>query len=91
MRVGDTSTLSQRQRFGFWLVHALAWLQAWVYVRIIQDQVWRSADGRCTPVRQMTNSHLYNAWCMVRRNGGGPWQRILRREMNRRADDSGVK
>jgi hypothetical protein len=85
MRVGDTSTLSRRQHFGFWLVHVLAWLQAWVYAEIIQDRVWRSADGRCILVREMTDSHLYNAWRMVRRNGSGPWQEILRREMNRRA------
>ena len=81
---GNVSAMTRRQHIGFWLVHVLAWLQAWVYAHIIRDRVWRSADGRCTPVRAMTDNHVRHALRMILRQGGGPWAEILCAELVRR-------
>ena len=31
----------------------------------MQDTIWRCADGRLIPVRQMTDSHLHNCIRMI--------------------------
>jgi hypothetical protein len=61
--------MTRRQRFGYWIVQLLGMAQVLCYKYLIQDVVWRSANGKVTPLRKMDRQHLWNAYNMCVRNG----------------------
>ncbi len=84
-RKEDTSALTRVQRFGYWLVRLLGSLQTWAQFRFVGERVWRSADGRCTPISKMSDTHLYNSLRMLQRQKDqSDLERVLRSEYERR-------
>jgi hypothetical protein len=77
----DWSKMTKRQRFGYLLVRLLGKMQQWIYHYVIKDQVWRSADGVCTPIREMDDRHLINSYNMCMRNGRSGVVKTLKAEM----------
>jgi len=60
-------------------------LQVLCYKHIIKDVVWRSANGKVTPIRKMDRQHLWNAYNMCVRNGNiDETARALGDEIDRR-------
>lgn len=56
-----------RDRILRWLIAATSWLTAWLY-SLQRVPVWRSFDGRVTPISKMTDDHLKNTVRMLARN-----------------------
>jgi hypothetical protein len=77
--------MTRRQRFGYWLVQLLGMAQVLCYKHIIKDIVWRSANGKVTPLRKMNQQHLWNAYNMCVRQGvNDSTVRALAEEIDRR-------
>ncbi len=49
------------------LVYALAFVQSFILIKVVQAPVWRTGDGRVMLIREMTDSHLNNAIRYVER------------------------
>jgi hypothetical protein len=80
----DTRQLTRQQRIGYWLIGALGTLQQIIYHTLVRELVWRSANGKCTPVRKMDTMHLHNAYRMCLRNGSLMTAQTLLTEIERR-------
>ena len=76
--------MTRRQSFGYWIVQLLGMLQVLCYRHLIKDAVWRSADGKVTPLRKMDRQHLWNAYNMCVRNGSHDKAQALAAEIDRR-------
>lgn len=84
-RKEDWTALTFTQKFGYWIVRALGTLQALVQARLIKEPVWRSANGKCTPISRMSTGHLHNSLRMLQRTGDQPeLEACLRAEYGRR-------
>jgi hypothetical protein len=84
----DTFQMTTRQRVGYRLIRLLGGIQQKIYTYVVQDHVWRSADGTCIPVKDMGHNHLKNAKRMLLREGSDrndTWIDILDAEMHRRS------
>lgn len=69
MHKEDMSSLTKTQLLGYLAIRFLGGLQSIIYKYVVKDLVWRSADGRCTPLRKMENGHLLNTINMLFRTG----------------------
>ena len=72
MKLGKMVTQSRpgvrgADRFWYWVVDVLAFLQAWVLMRRIKRPAWRSFDGRVTLVQDMSDRHLHNTIRLLER------------------------
>lgn len=56
-----TESISRYTRFLYWVVYQLGSIQAFILVVLVQEPIWRSADGRIRRLRDLSNSHLRNA------------------------------
>lgn len=89
MPTDNWAPMSRRQKAGYALVRLLGWMQEQVYRHVIRDYVWRSADGRCTPLREMEDGHLYNVLRMLKRASSSPEKlRLIEAEVLRRMEEN---
>ena len=61
--------MNKRQKFGYFLVKLLSKCIVLVYRYVARDQVWRSADGRVTPYRELDDTHLSSIITMYVQTG----------------------
>lgn len=68
-----------------WAIRQTSALTRWLY-SLQGVPVWRSFDGRVTPIDQMTNNHLRNTVRMLERGAqtNAPIYRFMRDELQRR-------
>ena len=76
-------------RFWYGVVDALGTIQTNILVYVIKQYVWRSFDGRVTPIREMTDGHLRNAYNMLLRKDD-PRSKPIRELFQREADRRGI-
>lgn len=65
----DLSGLTPTQQKGWEIISELARQQEKIFDEMIGEPVWRSADGRVTPMSKMTDTHLRNSIKMLERYG----------------------
>ena len=65
----DWSLLTKKQKFGYWLIRVLGSLQKLVHEKLLGERMWKSADGRVTPISKMSHGHLDNCVRMLLRAG----------------------
>jgi hypothetical protein len=82
----DWTKLTLRQKAGYFLVRRLSKLTQLIWLYIIQEPVWRSADGVCTPISKLDTEHLRNIVRMLCRKGEAerPLTECLMQELSRR-------
>ena len=68
----NLTKLSARQRVGYLAIRALGDIQAVIHKIVLKEHVWRSADGTCTPLLQITNTHLTHIIKKLVTEGGQP-------------------
>lgn len=88
----DWSRVPRWTRFWYRVSNFLGFLQAIIHHRFIGEPVWRSSDGRITPIKDLEDSHLNNIVRMLQRQWViyGKDQRIapfIFREHIRRMDE----
>ena len=75
----DLSALTTTQKIGLGIVNQVGAIQAKLHEIFVDEPVWRSADGRVTPISKMDQFHLQNSMKMMGRNGntGYKFQQLL--------------
>lgn len=82
----DLSNLTERQRKGWEIINGLGEQMEKIFDEMIGEPVWRSADGRVSPISKMDNNHLRNSINMLERRGEGNTLKCeqLKAEWNKR-------
>jgi hypothetical protein len=58
-----------RDGFWYWVIDTMSCTQAAIYFHVLKRPVWRSFDGRVTPMDEMNDGHLRNSIRMMIRKG----------------------
>lgn len=69
MKKDNWSALTLVQKIGYSIIKLLGIVESFVWRRLIGTYVWRSSDGKCTPLTEMGLGHLENSIAMLTRDG----------------------